>query len=501
MSFPETFHPESNDQVAISGSQATIPIGTVGWNGKGSVTLSGKFYGSKGDVGYFSAALRYIHGGTASEISSQYGVNVASSPLSIEITSPLELSSGQEMVYEVDYANTGDLAFSNVRTQMDYPDGFTFVSSEPSPSEGDSVWYLGTLPGGTIGKIVIRGVLSGTDGVSKTVGGKIGFFEDASSVFIPYGQNERQTKIVASPLTIAQTVNGSTSLTAKPGEMLRYSIVYRNNGNTSLRDAVITIALDSDQLDYSQLSLFQSGAYDPASKTITWKASDVPALSRLDPGAQGELVFSVPIYDTVVIGENERNLSIRSVAKIDSPDVPRTTGSNKIIGSDTLFVKIAAGVKVSLVGAYADTTFSNSGSLPPVVGSETTYTMRVRIDGSSNDAIGSRAVVALPTGVSFKGKVLPESESTTWNERTHELSWEVGTLLAGSKNREIAFQVGITPNVSQVGKEATLINQVTFTGKDSFTNDDITVVSPSKTTYFQEDQSVRDNGGQIKSAQ
>lgn len=500
LSYPESFHPEADGRMKITGLRAEIPLGKIGANAHGKTSVSGKFFGAKGELAFLRGTLRFARGNLSDtlEKTTQFGLNVASSPLSLEITAPLELASGQETVYVVDYGNLSDMPFSNLRVKLDYPENFSFVSADPRPSEGDGVWYIGNLAGNAGNKIVIRGVLSGTRDEIKKVRGMIGYLQGDGN-FVSYNANERQTRMIASPLTIYQTVNGSaTSVNAGPGDELRYSIRYRNDGAIGVRDAIVTLELDSAQLDFSRLSL-QKGAYDAARKMIVWKASDVPALARIEPGQGGEVAFSIPIFDSIVLRDGEKNLSVRSIAKIDSPDIPTPIGANKVIGSNTLFVKISALAAIDLKGFYKDEAFPNAGPIPPVVGQETTYTLHLGLGSASNDLTVAKASVALPTGVVYKGKSLPGNETVAFNDRTNELTWEVGTLAPGAK-REIIFQIGVTPAPSQAGKEVTLVNGVIFTAEDSFTGQSVRVEKGAKTNFLPEDASVGMSGSQVQAA-
>lgn len=499
-SYPDSFHPDESGKLKVSGSRAEMPLGTIGRYAHGKITLSGKFYGSKGELAYLHYTLRYTPSNTSAtfERSGQFGVNVASSSLAFEITAPLEMATGQDVEYVVDYANMSDVSFSNLRVKMDFPEGFRFVSAEPKVSEGETVWYIGNLAGNARGKITIRGVLVGMRDERKTVSGTIGFFQGDGN-FVAYNANARQTKMIASPLSIYQTVNGLTDVNVSPGDTLRYVIKYRNDGTLGLRDAIVTLELDSPYLDFSQLSIYK-GAYDQARKMFVWKASDIPELTRLDPSEEGELSFTIPVKNVASLPTSEKNLSVRSRAVIDSPDVPTSIGSNKIIASDTVYAKIGALVGIDLTAFYQDTALPNTGSIPPTVGQETTYTIHLKLSNSSNDLTNARALVSLPTGIRYTGKSLLGDEIATFNERTNEMSWEVGTLTSGEKKREILFQVGVTPVANQAGKSFLLTNGVIFTAKDSFTKQDVRVERGAKESFLPEDPTVGALGAQIRPA-
>ncbi|MEK9151670.1 MAG: hypothetical protein AAB547_03480 [Patescibacteria group bacterium] len=486
LSYPESFRLQAGSTMRLDGALAEIPLGKIKANARGTVPITGKFYGSKGDLVFFKVTLRYTPKNleTVFETTTQFGVNVASSALSFEITAPLELATGQDVEYVVDYGNKSDEQFSNLRVKLVYPEGFYFVSAEPKPSEGESIWYVGNLNARADGKIIARGVLSGAREERKRVRGMIGFFQ-GDGKFVAYAENERQTRVVASPLSISQTVNGLTDIALNPGDVLHYVIRYRNDGNVGVRDTIITVEIDPSSLDMSRL-LLKNGAYDAARKTIVWKASDIPSLGRLEQGAGGEISFSVPVLAS--IAASGKNLSVRSVAKIDSPDIPTPIGSNKIIGSNTLYVKLNALVGVDIVPFYTDNVFPNSGPIPPKVGQETSYTLRLKVTNSSNDLKQARISTIFPTGIRYSGKFAPAGETVVFNERTNELIWELGTF-AATKNtpRELIFQISTIPSANQANKPLILVESSTFTAKDTFTNQDIRVERGEQNSFLQTD--------------
>ncbi len=502
LTYPEVFHPEAQPAMKISASQAEITLGAIKGRSQGKVVLVGKFYGSKGDHVLIRATLRYAPNNVTSllETETTLTVNVASSPLSLEIEAPLELASGQNVEYTLQYNNTGDLGFSNLKVQADYPAGFEFVESEPRPASGNNLWHVGDLITRGSGKIIVRGTLSGERDERKSITARIGFFQGDGN-FVSYSDNERKTVIVASPLTITQKVNNQTDAAIDLGGSLKYDVTYKNEGNIGVRGAIVTVEIDSPYLDFGRLNLSAKGAYDEKSHLITWKASDVPSLAKLEPGQGGTISFSVPVLSVISESlQNERNLTIRSVARIDSLDIPLALDSNKIIASNVTTVKVNTAVEAKLSGFYQDTTLSNAGPLPPKVGQETSYTFHMALHNTSNDVTDARVIISLPSGMRFTGKFSPVEERMLFDSRTNELTWNVDTLAARA-NRELLFQIAVTPDPSQVGADVPLVNSFTFSGKDSFTGKDITVSSKArKTSNLPEDPVAAAAGGAVQPA-
>lgn len=497
ISYPESFHPEMENTPEKKGLLLEIPLGNIDANTAEKKTFSGKFYGSKGDLVYLKATLRYTPSSvtTVFEKSAQVGVNVATAPLALEIEAPLELATGQDVEYVVNYSNVNDLPFSNLRVKMEYPDGFQLVSAEPRPSEGESVWYIGTLHPRAEGKIVVRGVLSGTRDERKQVHGMIGFF-GGDGKFIAYAENERQTRMIASPFSLSQTVNGLTAVTAHPGETLHYVIRYKNESDIGMRDAIVTVEINPTLLDMTRLSL-NKGSYDASRKLILWKASDIPSLGKIDPGASGEISFSVPVVATLPQGSGN-NASIRSVAKIDSPDIPTTLGANKIVGSNMLLIKLNPLINVETSALYNETPFQNTGPFPPQVGQKTSYTIRVRLSGVSNNVKDARFSFFLPTGTRYEGTFAPPTETVRFNERTNEIVWELGALTPTENTaRDFFFQIFATPAPNTVGKPLILLNQSIFTAEDTFTGQNIRIEKGEVNSFLSADTLYQSLGGSV----
>lgn len=499
-SYPESFHPQDENGKEITRPVMEMPLNKITANAEGKIAITGKFYGFKGDVAYLKAALRYSPSGasTTFEKTAQLGVNIFSSPLSLEITAPLELASGQDVEYVVDYGNASDIKFPNMRVKLEYPEGFQFVGSEPRPSEGESVWYVGNLKGRANGKIKVRGVLTGTSGEQKRIRGTIGFFNDDGK-FMAYAENERPTRVIASPFSIYQTVNDLTDITANQGEDLRYVIRYKNESRIGMRDVIVTAEINPEFLDMSRLIL-TNGVYDAARKIIVWKASDVPSLGKIEPGAGGELSFSVPVLAEIQ-GANAQNLSIKSVVKIDSPDVPMVLGSNKIIGSNTLVVKLNSLISLDTKVIYDDAVFPNAGPLPPKVGQETSYTFHLKIANSLNALKEARVSIIFPVSVRYTGKFSPENETVVFNERTNELVWELGVFdPTKSAPRELVFQVAAIPSPNSVDKPLILINSTTLTAKDAFTDRDVRVEGGEEENFLRNEPSKKFVSGYVEPA-
>lgn len=499
--YPETFLPDAAPGLSIAPTRAELTVGEIPSRSTGQVKISGKFYASRGEQATVSATLHLDSGSSGKTLERQATkeVSLTSLPLFFEIAAPVELASDQDVQYEIQYGNEGTETFPGLQIKLEYPRGFTFTGADPAPSSGDATWLINDLKSRDQGKIIVRGRLVGERDEQKLIHGAIGAVREDGR-FVAYREHERRTRIAASPFIILQTVNkGVSPLAADPGKRLSYEIAYKNEGNVGIRDAILTAEMGSPYIDWSTLQLSSGGAYVESSKTIFWKASDVPALSRIDPGQSGSVSFSVATYsDLKDRFPNVRDFSLWSVAKVDSPDIPTLNGGvTKVVASGTFTVKLNAVATTDFNGYYQDAVIPNSGPLPPVVGQETTYTLHFRAAGALSNIENSRVSIVLPTGIRYTGKRSPESEKITFNERSNELVWDIGTLEPG-KDRELVFQIAATPFPGSVDQEITLVSKATFTGRDSFTGQELRLEKDKKTSNLPEDPFVQNTGYRVR---
>ncbi|NTU66461.1 MAG: DUF11 domain-containing protein [Candidatus Moranbacteria bacterium] len=496
LTYPADIRPESNpDFVTSEMTTGTFNIGTIKSHGSGKITFNVRTYNPKGALVYLKTDLAYtpFSIGGQSVASNQLGINIVTSPISIEVAAPQSVSSGDQVDYQIIYKNTSQEESNGIRIRLEYPDGFAFTGSDPKVFEGGNVWYIGTLAPGQSGKIVASGKLEGVQGDNKQVKATVGIVEN--SRFISYNEEDADTKIASSPFVISQTVNGRSKLSVNAKDSLSFEINYKNTGTIGLRDAIVKEYLDSPVLDYSLLDLKGKGVYDDSKKTITWKASDFPELANVLPGQGGKIQFSIRVKETIPIaGNNDKNFIISSLAKIDSPDVPTSINANKVIAGNRMDMRLNSKLVLDVKAYYNDPNIPNSGPIPPKVGQETTYTVHLIASNISNDVEGAKVEAVLPTGATMTGAIFPQDASLKYNERTNSLVWDMGNIPSGTGvltvPQEVSFQVRIKPSLDQVRKEAILMERAAFSAKDTFTGENLSVNIYQKTTVLTEDTSV-----------
>ncbi|MFA6382798.1 MAG: hypothetical protein WCX17_00030 [Parcubacteria group bacterium] len=495
ITYPESFKPGENTNFKIEGQTSGVfTIGDISGNSGGKVILNGNVYSPKGTLMYIKTDLIYTPSNFNSQFDSknQMGVNVNTSPIDLEILAPQKISSGDSVDYQINYTNTGKEDFDNIKVRVEYPDTFIFSRANPAASEENNIWYIGHLAAGQSGKIVASGRLNGGRDEVKNVKAFIG--TSYQTQFVGYSEEQTSTAMVVPPIEITQSVNGLNEYVTKSGDNLMFHITYKNNGDIDLRNVVLNEKIDSPILDYASLTL-KKGAFDQNSHMITWKGVDDPSLKNLAAGQSGKVEFSIKVKNVIPITTaNDKNYVISATAKIDSPDIQTPINSNKIVSGNNIDIKLNSKLVFDMKGYYNDSAISNSGPIPPKVGVATTYTIHWKAINVSNDISDAKVSATLPTGVTMTGKISPDDGKLTYNSRDNSVLWDIGNIPAGTgilnAPLEIAFQVQVTPALNQLDNEVILVNPVTFSAKDLFTGNNLSVSTEKKSTLLIEDAGI-----------
>lgn len=510
INYSENFKPSGNLQFESEGpSTSKFNIGNIAAKSDGKVELQGKFFGPQDALVYMEVRIEYKPSTFNSIFSAKAGssVFISSSPIQLETSGSQNAAPGNAVSYTVTYRNTGQEDFNDLKIKADFPAGFSFSNSEPlpastrgEPAQGNNIWYVGTLAAGQAGQVKINGIMSGAKDEEKKLkfyAGEIG----ADNQFISYGETQSTTKIIGSPLVLSETVNDKKeNVFVNASDSLIFKINYKNTGSIGLRDVVLTVEASNPILDYSWIDMRNSrGEFDPEKKIITFRSSEVSEFKTLAPSAQGEISFSIPVKDIIpVSGPNDKKFSFSAIARMDSPDIPTVEGSNKIVASNAVDVKLNSKLIANVEGFYNDADIVNSGPLPLKVGQKSTFTLHMKAANVSNDVTDAKIVMTLAPGAKWENNFLPRDATVSFNDRSNELVWDIGNLPAGTgiitNPKELVFQIGITPSQNQVGNFAALLSKTVFSAKDTFTGQSLEAKLGEKNTNLTEDLGVGETG-------
>lgn len=420
------------------------------------------------------ASLSYVPTdlGSRFEKQTEKEMQIGESGISLDIIAPTKVFAGETFEVKIDYENISETEFYDLELVVEYPRGFTFLSSTLPPDD-ENIWKLGDLRAGSKGSFTIKGGMQGPDNAffDFSVGVNTSFLGKS------YAVNQKTASISIAPSALAVTVvaNNGAEFVAAPGDIVEYEITYKNNTSIGLKDVIIIAKLIGEMFDLRELEP-REGVFRSSDNSIMWNASRVPSLSVLSPGEEGVLAFSVKVRSSYPIQRiSDKNFVLKIAAQIESPTVPANVASQRTVGSTSHEAKVR-GLLVPLISAYYadDSSITNSGPIPLRVGQATTFNMHWTLKNQATDMESVKLKTFLGPNVRYTGAyTATNSIAPTYNERTQEFIWEPGTIPATKgvidNPVELTFQVEITPSSNQVNQYPALTGETTISAKDAFT--------------------------------
>jgi len=468
---------------------------------EGKMEFRANISGLKDDQKKAVVKLSYHAGDTSSsfESSGEFLSVIFSVPLVLNFSLPERVVNGQQLDIVLKYLNTSDIGFLDLALNMEYPPGFNFISSQPSPSQGSNSWRLPEISPQEEGQIVISGVLTGAQEEVKAFRANIAKLQGDSSKIVSEGLGS--TLISLSPLSVALTVNDSRDYLANVGEHLTYKLTYQNTVDIPIGPVIIIVKLDTKALDLSSVKA-DKGFFNSVDSSIIWNESVLPDLKMVQPGAKNEINFYVNVKDSMPVASfNDKNFVISVSSKIDSTTIPVSLRGTQISGTDSLSTKVNAKLTLSSKGYFKDLSVPNSGPIPPRVGQETTYTIYWDTVNAANDVDHVVVEGYSPPYVRWVGLFDPASANVKYDKNSGKITWTIGKLPANTgilyPVKRLVFKIGFTPSSSQVGQMIDLVSESTISGSDTFTGASLQGTARAIRSDLPDDSSIGYDGGKV----
>ncbi len=409
-----------------------------------------------------------------------YKVLVTSSPIVVSIDAPSEVNTDSQVDIVIGAVAGTDNPLPNILLNVNYPSGFRFISATPKPFFGNNVWNLGTLVSGQKRQIRITGILGGQDEEKKLFRVTTGVAnqEREDVIAVPYTKSDLSLTMRRAFVDLGLTLIGSDSsdVVVKAANTIRGDINWTNNLPDKLLNAELSVKLAGNALDQSSVTAL-TGAYRSLDNTISWTRISEPTLAVLESGSKSHLSFDLATLSTGALN----SLGIKN----PYIDIEITFKANRVVdGAPGALVTSVVRKKVRVdtrLGLTARAVYSggplvNTGPMPPLVNTETSYTLTWSISNTSNDLGSVRVSAILPTYMRFMGTFLPSDSDVRYDSSKGELSWLVGNVPARASDapvREVSFQLALLPSITHLGQSLPLLNNVQVVGRDLFTGSDL----------------------------
>lgn len=466
-------------------------------------TVSTLLYGEENTSKEVQVTLEYRMAGSNATLkkTATYSVRISSSPVNIKLSIPKEVSSGQEIELAIDVSSNSKDPTGALLVDATYPTGFIFMSAIPAPTYGENVWRIPELRPQEKRTIKIHGVVEGQESEEKATKIFVGTEDQKDERIIGIIYNSAtESSVITKPffvLDLLMNNNKSQNNVTSFGKGVRVDVFWQNNDSVRVTDAVIEVKLKGAAMDKYSIYASGGGFYRSIDNTIVWDKTVNYSLANMEPGANGTLSFSFsPI--ALMFG-TERLIKNPQITFNVRARVNRTSGGSpaeSISAFLTRSVKIETDLKLGAKGLFFSGPFQNIGPIPPQADKETTYTISLSAQNSSNNVSNAVVKTTLPIYVKWLSMISPEGEDVTFNDSTGEVVWNVGRVVAGG-SRDAAFQISFTPSVSHINRVPLLTGDITISATDDFTKTEVSDKRPALTTYISGDPQFSPNDANV----
>lgn len=464
-----------------------ISLGVIKKGESSDQNIRGVLFGEKDTVKTINFRIEYKVKGSNAVFSKEknYDVVIGSSPLLLDVKFPKEINSGQDITLTIDVTSNSSVPLRDTLIKIEYPYGYSYKSSNINPVKDNSIWNLGDLKNGDKKTITVVGTILGQNEEDRS-------FRISAGTKLPNVYDFDST-LASSLITLGirksffdLSVTNSGDEFPMPGQNSSINIKWQDTLPDKISQNVIEAKISGTAFDRTKVSTGSGGFYRSADDTVIWDQSGMTTLAEILPGQGGQVSISIASLQNLVTPKLIKNPYI----DLDVKMTGQRNGINggQISSNETFRIKIATQATLTAKSLRETGPFTNSGSVPPHAEKETTYTINWLITNTTNDLKNAVVKAVLPQGMTWKGQVSPSSEKISFDQDTRIITWDIGSILAGTgftnSSKQIFFKVGFTPSISQIGLSPAILNQSSLNAVDSFTNKQVQVVTGFVSTKY-----------------
>lgn len=471
-------------------TRVRIPLGNIGSQSVAQKTLGSLMFGQEGDVRdiKFTAEYRTENSNAIFFKEKIYHATISSSPLLVTVDSLDKALGGEPFDVTITVSSNTTAPVKDVLLSLDYPFGFTVVSSDPQPTYGDSIWKIGDIAPGSKRVFRLRATATGQDGEDRTLHANVGIQSTAN-------EREIATTIISRDhvwsiekpfLGLDLTLDGNhADLAAEAGRQVHADILWTNNSGSKITNARIVAKLGGNVLDKNSVQVTDGGFYDSQANTITWQAGRTAGLDTIAPGDTGRVSFSVTAQ-SFGIGQSPVSPQITIAVSADGSRIDDSGAPQAINTAIAHSIKLVSNLALSARILRTQGPISNSGPIPPKVDEATTYTIVWTVTNTSNTITGAKVTAVLPAYMSWTSVTSPADANIIYDANAGTVVWNVGSVPRnadiGTGAKQVFFQVSLRPSANQAGEVPDIIGSARITGTDVFTGVTLENTAASLTT-------------------
>lgn len=498
LNLPEQFFLSSSEP--LLDNRRAFSIGNLAKKEKREIKFTGSFIAKEKETVNLSGVVVYHpqNFNATFEAVGNYRALMGEGLFTGSIEGPDKLLSGDEAEFTISFAKKEEVEIIDAAISLDAPSDFLITTSTIQPSR-EKIWPVKFDAKTNEGRAVFKGVFSSEANGDRAVKFLLGQMRD--NKFYPTKELAVPIEVLGAELSISASINGTAfkdiadQTFIRFGDLLGYTIDLANTSQEVLKNMKVLFHIEGmPQYNGETVVWWPSAVSSPEAnregETMVWSGREVESFKNFKSGANEHLEGNVRLRPgPLVIALNDYRLRVWVEVQLD--------GVGKIIKKRNLTSKVIQLLVQSDAEFNAEARYYGSdgvalstGPLPPKVGEQTTYRIFWRVKNSLHD-LGQVTISApLPPQVILTGKNLIPAGILSYDSGSKVVSWSLDRLPTETKNMEINFEVGLTPDSEDVGKSPELLGQTSFKATDASTGADINLASPALTTDVKNDSLV-----------
>ncbi|MCK5320231.1 hypothetical protein KAJ61_02480, partial [Candidatus Parcubacteria bacterium] len=303
-------------------------------------------------------------------------------------------------------------------------------------------------------------------------------------------------EVMKSDLNLTLIINGAREdKGVNFGDTLNYSIVYKNKGETEMKNVVIMAVLESDFLDWTTMQFDAKGK--ERGNTITWTKEEIPSLATVEQNQEGVIDFSVEVMKAATAG-NDQEYQIKSYAQFSIGqfgEEEEQTGIEDNL-SNTIVNIINSDLELSEAIKYfnEDNIPVGTGPHPPKVGEATSYKVYWNLSNNLHELKDLIIKVKLPEYVDWDNKNRATVGEIKYDEVSQEVHWKIGRLPVTVFQASGEFSISVTPSEDDKNKIMVLLPGSEACAIDDKTKAELSKITKAKTTKLEDDSIAQGDG-------
>jgi hypothetical protein len=459
-------------------------LGALASNALSKQEMNVVVYGAEGDIRDLTVKLEYQVVGANAIFNKVVTTSVVlkTPPVTVHIEGPTSLVQGQVATYTLEAKNNTSTTTQPALLTLSVPSSFSLITASPQSLTKGYIWNVPALAPGATSVTKITGSFTGTSGETNTLQASIGSVgRSANELGVVYSTEKQSVNMTAALLALSlrlETDRGAID-SLRYGDVATLTLSYENKSERALKDVSLVLHIEGDAPILASIAS-DSGYYDSISKTITFDKASINTFAVMPAGAKGSFTVRIPI---VTKGNNSPALTLAF-------DGGATlTSQNDTTTKITKTWVVQGSATVNAVTLSQNSSFSNTGPLPPQANTTTTYAAHI-IVSAQNTLSRAKVSFLLPGYVSWSG-VYTKGADVQYDARTRKVTWNIGTV-TGVGNVSGDIQVSVKPSQSHVGQTPAITSGITLEADETESQVHIRTTTDALTTTLKQDASSAD---------